>query len=401
MANAVDLLSRALVRHSTARFKSLLKKHPELVNAVDVQYGSITFSPGYTALQAVLKAGGRLDLAEALLDAGADINGRAEADGWTPLMVAARGGDLDAVRWLLERGARVSDRSGGWGALFWAVTSGHEAVARLLVEHGAEVHAVSDAPREVMWPACERGYDWLVELCLAAGASPFALDNLLRMPIELAAEGGHLPLVERLMSEKGLTAKRRNAIFHRAVGSRNRALIQHMLADGRGLRSKDEAGRTLLHTACEMDLEWLVRALLDAGLDPNAKDAHGNPPLTSAARTSVALVEMLLERGAKVNRPNGSGWTALHQATESGREEIVALLLERGALANANDAHWGNALHVALLSETHSATKTTKLVRLLLAYGADPNAKNGYGDAALDQAPPRTKLGRMMRAALE
>ncbi len=74
-----------------------------------------------------------------LLDAGADPN-RAAADGRKPLMLAARAGLDETVRYLLEKGAAINGRNGkdGSTALMWAANNGFKRLVEFLVERGAD-----------------------------------------------------------------------------------------------------------------------------------------------------------------------------------------------------------------------------------------------------------------------
>lgn len=59
-----------------------------------------------------------------------------------------------------------------------------------------------------------------------------------------------------------------------------------------------------------------VRGLLDAGVDPNARDNEGVPALVVAARLAhPEMVSLLLDKGAAVSATDpGMGATALHAA---------------------------------------------------------------------------------------
>ena len=92
-------------------------------------------------------------LVEKLLAAGADPEAP-NADGQTALMLAARAGALDVARLLLEHGADVNRRElwRGQTALMWAADEAQTELTRLLIEHGADVDArsqVNDWPRNV------------------------------------------------------------------------------------------------------------------------------------------------------------------------------------------------------------------------------------------------------------
>jgi hypothetical protein len=81
-----------------------------------------------------------------------------------------------------------------------------------------------------------------------------------------------------------------------------------------------------------------VQALLDAGVDVNAKDEGGWTPLHRAAFAGhKEIAELLIDNGAEVNAKNEDGWTLLHLAVVNGHKEIVELLIDNDADVNAKD----------------------------------------------------------------
>src|SRR5690606_13425139 len=66
----------------------------------------------------------------------------ANHEGERPLMLAARAGDLEAVRLLLEAGADVNAREqwGGQTALMWATAQKQGEVMKFLIANGADVN---------------------------------------------------------------------------------------------------------------------------------------------------------------------------------------------------------------------------------------------------------------------
>ena len=76
------------------------------------------------------------------------------ADDRMPLHEAAKKGDVEAVKTLLESGADVQakEKKKGWTALHWAAYKGHGAVVTALLEYGADVNAKKKdgrTPRDV------------------------------------------------------------------------------------------------------------------------------------------------------------------------------------------------------------------------------------------------------------
>ena len=91
------------------------------------------------------------------------------------------------------------------------------------------------------------------------------------------------------------------------------------------------AGFTPLHSAVAddagNDVEELVRMLLDAGADPNARSATEGTPLHTAAFTgNVPVLEMLLAAAGDASATDGKGFTPLDYARDKSHPEAAALL---------------------------------------------------------------------------
>ena len=110
-----------------------------------------------------------------------------DAQGQTPLMLAAAFGSPEAVRLLIANGADVSATSnGGVTALHWAAMDVGK--TRLLLDAGADVHAVSQVGRTpLLVAASANGTAEAVRLLLARGASVNAPDTLGVTPLLAAA----------------------------------------------------------------------------------------------------------------------------------------------------------------------------------------------------------------------
>ncbi len=73
------------------------------------------------------------------MDHGADLEAVDDALRSTPLGYAARAGRLDAVAWLLDRGADPNGGAADWARpLAWAAAMGRTEVAELLRRRGAQ-----------------------------------------------------------------------------------------------------------------------------------------------------------------------------------------------------------------------------------------------------------------------
>jgi ankyrin repeat protein len=156
-----------------------------------------------------------------------------------------------------------------------------------------------------------------------------------------------------------------------------------------------------------------VRAWLDAGLDPDfMADRIGSGLMFSAWFGDIPMMELLVARGADVNKANALGESALMHAAWRGQLEAVKWLLAKGARVNNEPmrwsalhyavfaGHWEVANHLLLRGADINARSTNgssvlmmavyeghePIVRRLLARGADPAIRNDRGDGALEWA---------------
>ncbi len=125
----------------------------------------------------------------------------------------------------------------------------------------------------------------------------------------------------------------------------------------------------------------IIRALLERGADVQAIDNWQEPPIAYAVSGGdVAVVELLVQYGAKVEVPNSRGFYLL-QAAGMGNTNVARWLLEHGADVNAVNSNGQSALmYAAMLGRSPDS------VQLLLAHHANVHAKDRFGHTALWQA---------------
>lgn len=110
------------------------------------------------------------------------------AQGETPLMIAAIRGSLPAAQALVKRGAAVN--RAGWTPLHYACSGPDNGVAAFLIAQGAELNARSENGTTPLMMAARYGNSDLVPLLLKAGAEPRAANEQELTAADFAQRGG-------------------------------------------------------------------------------------------------------------------------------------------------------------------------------------------------------------------
>lgn len=167
--------------------------------------------------------------------------------------------------------------------------------------------------------------------------------------------------------------------FFRAVDTDNAAGVVALLQRGFDPNARDPNGQTALYAALREGSAQVVTALLShPQIQIDLANPAGETPLMIAAlKGRLEAVQTLLARGAMLER---EGWTPLHYAASGPAVAVVKLLLDRGARPDARSPNGTTPLMLAARNGSEAS------VALLLQRGADASLRNEQDLTAADFA---------------
>ena len=330
-AHGADLNAREHTRGQTALMWAVAQRHPDVVEALialgaDVHARSAPQPRRIHTRTAGFNPSGVVDTV---------------LGGNTPLLFAARQGDLIAARHLVAAGADVNDTaSTGTSALVVAAHSGHTALALFLLERGADPRA-AEAGYSALHAATLRGDETLAAALLAHGADPNA-------PVVRGSQGRRNS-PDYVLQHDVVGATAFWLAGHFAEPGVMRALSdggadpQFVMEDGTtplmaavAARRRREPGLAPNPAEDERLVLEAVRVALHAGVDVNAADSAGNTALHTAARRRLdTVVRLLADSGADLAAPNDNGQTPVDVAGRGGDDNSTAELLRHLATSRS------------------------------------------------------------------
>ena len=154
-------------------------------------------------------------------------------------------------------------------------------------------------------------------------------------------------------------------------------VVRSLLRAGADVNARSRENRTALIEAASRQGE-VVRLLLDAGADVDAVDDEGTTALHAATSyDEKGTVDLLRSRGAAIDPRDRQGQTPLWCAADNGYEGLVRVLLAAEADVHAADNEGRTPLHAA------AAAGQDTIVELLLAREAEVDARDTAGNTPL------------------
>jgi ankyrin repeat protein len=336
-------------QNQTALMWAAAERHPNVVSALIAAHADLKAhsKDGFTAIHFAARVGD-LESIKLLLDAGVDINlqtrpgdgdsavaagGRGARTsggppGYTPLLVATLRAQVDVALYLLDHGADLNTDAAGFTPLHWASTTWEGYAANPVYGFEDPMSGIPDRQAKLR----------LVKALLAHGANVNArmtkrqpsfatgyTDVVGATPLLLAASVDDVEMM-RILLAAGADPKIPTAT--------NATSIMAATGLNHGI------GESLV---TEADAKAAVKLLLDLGVDPKGETTFGENALFGPAyRGWNSLLAQMIDLGVNVNAVSKAGVTPFRAANGQGdrlggvlfNKDGVDLLLKHGANPN-------------------------------------------------------------------
>lgn len=304
----------------------------------------ITLDNGLTLNQVIRQ--GSLEDVKLLIERGVDIN-KPGQHSWTPLHMAAWGGQYRILKILIKNGAMVdstlthTSTKPGWTPLHLAVRKNRIRCAKLLLTNGASVDST------------ENGVTYPLQIAVLNGSVKMAallLDHGANINLRFNRKDEFLKLLKPNIPCANFLASRKLPLLHFSILLKLDEMTELLLNRGADIDSKTFVGESTLMQAVRVNDLKLVELLLARGANPNERDVYGIPVLFcivfnlntvisryskeeyNQVNTKLMIVRSLVKAEADVNvlasgKLIGKDRSLVFYATERGYSSIVDYLL--------------------------------------------------------------------------
>ncbi|KAK4158282.1 ankyrin repeat-containing domain protein [Chaetomidium leptoderma] len=348
-----------------------------------------------------------------LIEAGADVNATMDGEqhmgqNTTPLHFAVQETSSVGLYWgsmdrseeiltklLLSAGANPNAKTKNGNTPLHLANTKKLRLLELLVKHGADINAVNAWGRSPLLEMITRlGYSSsmsldkpepnvkvflkLLELGtdvhLADGQGDTVFHHLMHR-IGSFADPKFIPFMEKLL-RAGADPNKRNKKSQLPLWRYNQGTS--------GFSVNDDGD------------EEVLKMLVDAGMDLNARDEEGRTFLWEFGKrygVQVGAIEKLVRLGADPGTLTHDGRTLLHSAVEDSKPpEWFRSLISAGARPDALDKDGNTIIHAVLRGPHTTNSEVREVLQVLVEAGALPLAKNAEGQSALHRAGDLDKL---------
>lgn len=315
---------------------------------------------------------------------GGNVN--ASPEGMTPLQYAAESGHLSVVKWLLDEGRSDVEGHGSRIStpLMLAAENGHKSVVDVLLKSdvytNSEIFLGEDGILTALRLAAKAGQTATIDLLLkhvknSSGNKKPPISDLLRDPLLVAVDGGHVDIVEQLLqneADPAVTDNEGHTPLYWALERGNGVLAGRILQYIKSPRDVEDIGEIFHQSCAKGQYKTFYWCLTHNPELKNHRGEGGERALHLAGKAGyIEIVRRLIDLNADVDVRDDNGWTPLAKAALAGEVKIVELLLDHGA--KVDETTGDNQSIIMALACEDEPPHVGEVVRILLNHGADPS----------------------------
>ncbi len=359
-------------------------------------------SGGFDATTFVIFANNPVSTIAYLVANGNDVNKRTH-DSRTYVFWAASSGNLDIIKFLINKGARLDVvDSHGYGPISFTAATGQQNtdIYDYFIANGADLKNEKDHQgKNVLLVAIGRAKDFkIVDYLIKKGLSINSVDNFGNGIFHYAAQGGNINILKQL-KERGVSIDKNNitdenAIFFASKG-REASINLFKYLESLGIHAKvtTKKGENPLHNLAKTTADLNVyKYFVEKGVNPNAIDEEGKTPLLNAAeRNKLEAVRYFAEKSTDIDHKDTKGQTALAIAIQNNSADVVDYLISKGADIHTLSKDGNNVAHYLFNSRGKPRDFDAKL-SALVKKGFDFKTVQGDGSTIWHLAVAKNNL---------
>ncbi|XP_056388932.1 CARD- and ANK-domain containing inflammasome adapter protein-like [Hyla sarda] len=316
---------------------------------------------------------GHLEAVRVLLRAGANMYAL-DKDSQSPLHLAAQNNHHHLVKlFLQEEGKRYKNRS---NFLHLEASKNNSRLVEILLKNGADADSVDDKKKTALYHAVSGGHEATVKVLLEAGAT---IDSSI---IDLAFGTNNEHIFGLLLQySKGLSPDTMISAMFKAVPLNLYGIVKALIDKGTDVNAKNDIQYTPLLLAAELGKSETAQVLIEKGARLDERTPNLNTALhLSVLGGDVSTTKLLLQKGINVNITGAGDETPLHMAAYHNKVDLSEILLSAGANVNDVTKESVTPLHVA------SRRNNVDVARNLIEHKAKVNAKDKQSRTPLHMA---------------
>ncbi|ORX57875.1 ankyrin [Piromyces finnis] len=369
----------------------MLEKYEQRNQSRIIKDINVTDQLGFTALMHAVINGNKENV-KYLIDHGADVTIKNKR-GQTAAFFAINSSNKEIVKLLIRSDHDLINNKDELGAklLLFGVKKGNQDIVELLLELGANVNHTNSKGETALFHAIKICDDEIAIQLINKGANVNAQDINGDTPVMIAVR---LDVFEscymtKILIEHGADILMRNnngeTPLHMALRKPKTVVLRFLISHGADMNEENFAGETPLMYAIKIQNFEGFEILVDRGADINYRNAFGLSvfiyiiQLKIPEYLKIAFLKMLIRHGVEVNAQDYHGKSALFYAIKKNSPDLVQFLLEIDEV----DINLTDRFNQTPLMVASKGNKNPEILKLLIAYGANPNIQDNNGKTSL------------------